>query len=160
MKFPAIALLCLALVSVPAGFGHVTVTPVRSSKAVTETYTFRIPSEGGRTTTGLVLQVPPGVTVLSVAVPKDGGSVAYVRKSAGQPDEIVWTVEIKPAGVVQLTLTAANAPEDGAMTWKVTQKYADGTTGDWTPKTTLGAIDDEPAPAAPAAGAPRSGEKK
>lgn len=160
MKIPALVLLCLAFAPGPAVFGHVTVVPVRSTKSATETYTFRVPSEGGRTTTGLVLAVPKGVTVLSVAVPKDGGSVAYVRKTDGQPDEIVWTIELKPAAVVQLSITATNAPEDGPMTWKITQKYADGTSGEWTPKTTLGVIDDMAAPPAPGAAVPRAGQAK
>ena len=52
---------------------------------------------------------------VSVAVPKDGGSVSYVRKGGGQPDEIVWTLEIKPAAVVQLTLTATTVSGRAAM---------------------------------------------
>lgn len=129
-------------------FGHVTVVPVRSDKAATQTYTFRVPSEGGRTTTGLVLTLPKGVTVLSVAIPKEGGSVAYQRKTDGEADQIVWTLEIKPAAVVQLAFTATNAPEDGPMIWKVSQKYTDGTSSEWTPKTTLGPLDAEPAASA------------
>ena len=82
-------LLALGLFAAVPAFGHVTVIPVRSTKAVTETYTIRVPSEGGRTTTGLVLFVPKGVTIVSVGVPKDGGSVAYLRRPEGQPDEVV-----------------------------------------------------------------------
>lgn len=150
----------LALASGLTAFGHVTVVPVRSDKSATQTYTFRVPSEGGRTTTGLVITLPKGVTVLSVAIPKDGGSVAYQRKADGEADQIIWTLEIKPAAVVQLALTATNAPEDGPLVWKVTQKYTDGTSTDWTPKTTLGSIDDGPAPAIPGTGAPKAGEAK
>ena len=160
MRTPRTLALCLALTSGLTAFGHVTVVPVRSDKSATQTYTFRVPSEGGRTTTGLVLTLPKGVTVLSVAIPKEGGSVAFQRKTEGEPDQIVWTLEIKRAAVVQLALTATNAPEDGPMIWKVTQKYADGTSMDWTPKTTLGPLDAEPAPAASAPGATGARETK
>lgn len=137
MKIPATLALGLVLVSCLTAFGHVTVAPAKSAGAAPETYTFRVPSEGGRTTTGLVLTVPKGVTVLSVAVPNEGGSVAFQRKTDGQPDEVVWTLEIKPGVVVQLALTATIATDQSRVIWKITQKYADGTKGDWTPATVL-----------------------
>jgi uncharacterized protein YcnI len=148
MKIPVILALCLALASCLTAFGHVTVAPAKSPGAFTGTFTLRVPSEGGRTTTGLVLTVPKGVTVLSVAVPQDGGSVAYQRKTDGQPDEVVWTLEIKPGVVVQLALTATIATDESRIVWKVTQKYADGTKGDWTPATVI--EETAPAPAPPA----------
>ena len=160
MRLPRTLALGLALAAALTAFGHVTVVPVRSDKGATPTSTCRVPSEGGRTTTGLVLTLPKGVTVLSVAIPNPEGSVAYQRKTDGEPDQIVWTLEIKPAAVVQLALTVTNAPADGPMIWKVTQKYTDGTSTDWTPKTTLGALDDEPASAAPALGATGGPAKK
>ncbi len=67
MKIPATLALGLVLASCLTAFGHVTVAPAKSSGTAPETFTFRVPSEGGRTTTGLVLTVPKGVTVLSVA---------------------------------------------------------------------------------------------
>jgi uncharacterized protein YcnI len=145
MRIPVALVLGVALMLVRPAFGHVTVAPVRSTPSATETYTLRVPSEGGRTTVGLVLAVPKGVTIVSVGVPKDGGSVAYVRKADGQPDEVVWALEIKPGASVSLTFGATNPSEDDALVWKITQKYADGTKGDWTPRVTLEA---QPAPAA------------
>lgn len=123
---------------------HVVVTPTQSKPAATETYTFRVPSEGGRTTTGVVLAVPPGLTVVSVAVPKEGSGFTYVRKTDGQPDQIVWTLEIKAGDAVQLSLTATNPLAGETIAWKVQQKYTDGTSSDWTPSTKL----DGSAPAA------------
>ena len=140
-------LLALGLFAALPAFGHVTVAPAKSAPSATENYTVRVPSEGGRTTTGVVMVVPPGVTIVSVGVPKEGGSVAYQRKSDGQPDEVVWTIEIKPGAAVQLAFTATNPSEDGPMVWKFTQKYADGTKGDWVPRVTLGAPEPEPTPA-------------
>ena len=58
----------VVMVSVPV-FAHVGVTPRESKPGATETYTLRVPSEGGRTTTSLTLDVPDGVTVASVAAP-------------------------------------------------------------------------------------------
>lgn len=151
MKIPATLAFGLVLASCLTAFGHVTVAPAKSTGSAAETYTFRVPSEGGRTTTGLVLTVPKGVTVLSVAVPKEGGSVAYQRKTDGQLDEVVWNLEIKPGAVVQLALTATIATDESRVVWKVTQKYADGTKGDWTPATVLEQSAPAPAPATPAA---------
>jgi uncharacterized protein YcnI len=160
MRISAFVALGLGLAATLPVFGHVTVNPVRSTKSVTETFTIRVPSEGGRTTTGLVLFVPKGVTIVSVGVPKDGGSVAYQRRPEGQPDEVVWTLDLKPGAVAQLPVTATNPPEDGPVVWKFTQKYADGTTGDWTPKVTLGALDAELAPDAVARPGPADGAGK
>ncbi len=62
----------------------------------------------------------------------------------------MWNLEIKPGSVVQLALTATIATEESRIVWKVTQKYADGTKGDWTPATVIEEIASVPAPAAPA----------
>ncbi len=58
----------ILLTTTPA-VAHVGVSPRESKLGATETYTLSVPSEGGKTTTSVVLDVPDGVTVLSVISP-------------------------------------------------------------------------------------------
>lgn len=143
MKF--LKLLVASAMLVVSAHAHVGVTPTQSKPAVTETYTFRVPSEGGRTTMGVVLTVPQGLTVMSIAVSKEGTGFTYVKKSDGQPDQVIWTMELKPGAVAELTLTATNPKGGEPIAWKIQQKYMDGTSSDWTPSTKLEAA----APPAP-----------
>ena len=133
-KYPMIAAVIL---SAATAFAHVAVRPTQSKRSATEMYTLRVPSEGGKTTTGLVLTVPAGVTIVSVGVPKDGAAVAYSRKSATGAEEVTWNIEIKPGEVAELIFTAVNSSEGDAVAWKVQQKYSDGSSQNYAPTTGL-----------------------
>ena len=133
-KYPIIAAVIL---SAATAFGHVAVRPTQSKKSATETYTLRVPSEGGKTTAGLILTVPAGVTIVSVGIPKDGAAVAYSRKSAAGAEEVTWNIAIKPGEVAELIFTAVNGSEGDAVAWKVQQKYSDGSSQNYAPTTAL-----------------------
>lgn len=128
MKVRATLIAVLMLVAIPV-FAHVGVTPRESKSGSTETYTFRVPSEGGKTTTGVILDVPEGVTIVSVAEREETKHAE--RKAGDRIMEIAWTLEIKPNAVAQLTFVAKNPGQGDAITWKVHQKYTDGTVSDW-----------------------------
>ncbi|MCY0725809.1 DUF1775 domain-containing protein, partial [Klebsiella pneumoniae] len=73
---------------------HVTVRPAEADHGAEVTYTLRAPSEGGRETTSVELEIPTGVTVVSV----DGAAETYETKKAGdRVSAILWKVKI-PAG--------------------------------------------------------------
>ena len=111
---------------------HVGVTPNQSKAGATETYTFRVPSEGGRTTTSVTLAVPEGVAIVSLALPAGITAIAYKEKeSADKPAEITWTIEIKAGATVQLAVVAKNPTTGSAIVWKVVQRYTDGTSSSW-----------------------------
>lgn len=118
----------LLLVSVPA-FAHVGITPRESKLGATDTYTLRVPSEGGMTTTSVVLDVPDGVTILSVTAPE--GAKHEEKKVGGRIVEVTWTVDIKAGASAQLAFAARNPAQGESISWKVTQKYADGMSSAW-----------------------------
>lgn len=134
----------LLLMSVPA-FAHVGVTPRESKVDATETYTFRVPSEGGMMTTSVVLDVPDGVTILSVSAAD--GVKHETRKVGERIVQVTWTLQIKAGASAELSFVAKNPAQSGSITWKVHQKYSDGMSSDWVgaagtrapaPVTTLG----------------------
>jgi len=118
----------LLLVSVPA-FAHVGITPRESRLGATETYTLRVPSEGGMTTVSVVLDVPDGVTVMSVTAPE--GAKHEEKKAGDRIVQVTWTIEIKAGESAQLSFVAKNPAQGESIAWKVHQKYSDGMTSDW-----------------------------
>ena len=118
----------LSLVAAPA-FAHVGISPRESKPGATETYTLRVPSEGGKITTSVVLEVPDGVTVMSVTAPE--GAKHEEKKVGDRIVQVTWTIEIKAGANAQLSFVAKNPAQGESITWKVHQKYADDTTSDW-----------------------------
>ena len=108
---------------------HVGVTPAQSKPGASETYTLRVPSEGGRTTTEVVLAVPYGVTVASVDAP--AGATHNEKRADDRIVEVTWKIEIKAGARAQLSFAAKNPTEASSITWKVTQKYSDGFSSAW-----------------------------
>ncbi|MEO6222386.1 MAG: DUF1775 domain-containing protein, partial [Vicinamibacterales bacterium] len=126
--------MALLLVATPA-LAHVTVRPRESKLGATETYTVNVPSEGGKTTTAVMLEVPDGVSVVSVAAPE--GAKHEEKKSGDRIVSMTWTMEIKAGERAAFTFVAKNPATGASLTWKVMQHYADATTSSWTPATTL-----------------------
>ena len=116
----------LAVTTVSA---HVGVMPRESKASASETYTFRVPSEGGKTTVRVVLDVPEAVTIASVSAP-EGATHEEVRTS-GRITQVTWKVTIQPGAVAELKFTATNPSQGDAIVWKVHQHYTDGTVSDW-----------------------------
>lgn len=118
----------MVLVSAPA-FAHVGITPRESKLGATETYTLRVPSEGGMMTTSVVLEVPDGVTIVSVTAPE--GAKHEEKKVGDRIVQVTWTVEIKAGASAQLSFVAKNPAQGESIAWKVHQKYSDGMSSDW-----------------------------
>jgi uncharacterized protein YcnI len=127
MKSLVLAAVAL-LVAVPAS-AHVGVTPRESKLGATETYTLRVPSEGGKTTTQVILEVPDGVTIVSVSAPD--GAKHEEKKVGDRIVQVTWTVEIKAGASAQLSFVAKNPAQGDSIAWKVHQKYSDDTISDW-----------------------------
>ncbi|MEO8482760.1 MAG: DUF1775 domain-containing protein [Acidobacteriota bacterium] len=121
----AIAVLVL---SVPA-FAHVRSTPRESALGATETYTFRVPSERGLTTTAVVVDVPEGVTIVSVSAPE--GAAHAETMLNGRIVHITWTIQIAAGAVANLEVVAKNPTRGESIIWKAHQKYSDGSVSDW-----------------------------
>lgn len=132
-RLPLVVLLTV-LAGVAAG-AHVTIAPADGRLGLNERYTVRVPTEGQVATVGLDLEVPPGVTVTGVlAMP---GWTADVRREEKRIVGISWKTEIPPGQFGELVFTARNPKEGTEIVWNVKQRFADGTSRDWTPKTRL-----------------------
>jgi uncharacterized protein YcnI len=115
-------------VTAAALHAHVTLQPREAAPGATVTYTMRVPTEGTVTTTGIELEIPDGVAILSV----DGAADTYEVKKAG--DRIVaiaWKTEIPPKAFKTFTFSAKNPTEPAELSWKAHQRFADGTVFDW-----------------------------
>ena len=117
-----------ALVAVNA-FAHVSVRPRESKPGATETYIVRVPTEGKIATTSVVLDVPAGVTIDSVASME--GVTSDLTREGGRVVSITWTVTINPGESKEFTFVAKNPSDATDIAWKAHQKYADGTSSEW-----------------------------
>ena len=109
---------------------HVRILPAESKAATTETYNARVPTEGKVTTTEVQLDVPDGVAIESASAPS--GASYELRKDGGRIVAIVWTTAIKPGASAMLSFVARNPKVGDQIVWKVHQRYADGTSSEWT----------------------------
>jgi uncharacterized protein YcnI len=118
----------LLLLSATAAQAHVTIRPRESKAGATETYTMRVPTEGKIATTSVELEVPDGVTIVTI---NGAAGRAEQKKSGDRITSITWTVDIQPAQSQELTFVARNPASGSEIAWKVHQRYADGTSSDW-----------------------------
>lgn len=130
-----VATCVLAACAVAGVAAHITITPAESKLAASERYTVRVPTEGQVATTGVDLDVPAGVTVSGVLA--SSGWKREVRRDSNRVVGIRWTVDIPAGHFGELVFTARNPKEGAEIPWKVTQRFADGTSREWTPKTKL-----------------------
>ena len=137
MTRTTVSTLVLALLLPATAFAHVSVRPATSKPGADETYTVRVPTEKAVATTSVELEVPDGVTILKVADVE--GAKHEEKKTGDRITVIIWTGEIKPQESATFTFTARNPATGEKITWKIQQKYADGTVSNWTPATTLSA---------------------
>jgi uncharacterized protein YcnI len=110
---------------------HVRVLPFESKPGAHQTYTVKVPTEGQVTTTSVELEVPEGLSVVSIADP------AETKKTGGRTTSITWKLEIPPGQSKDLVFEAVNPAGNRDLSWKAHQHYADGTSRDWVdlPKT-------------------------
>ena len=141
-----VSLVALGALVPATAFAHVTIAPRESKPAVQQQYTVRVPTEGQVATTSVYLEVPDGITV--TAVPHPAGATHEVKKDGTRIVGITWTKEIPPKERAEFLFTATNPAAEAQITWRVQQRFADGTSRDWTPGTK---VTNTPA-AAPAGG--------
>jgi len=125
----------LAALVVATAAAHVTIAPAESTLGASERYTVRVPTEGRVATSGVELDVPMSVTVGSVLA--SSGWTSEVRREGNRIVGISWKVDIPAGHFGELVFMARNPKEGAEIAWKVTQKFADGTSREWTPKTKL-----------------------
>ena len=116
------------LVTAGVASAHVNLQPRESAPGATITYTMRIPTEGTITTTGIELEIPDQIGVVSI----DGPADAYTVKKAGERIvSITWKTDIPPKQAKSFTFVAQNPSTPSEISWKAHQHFADGTSYDW-----------------------------
>ena len=120
----------LALFLSAAADAHVRITPAESKADTTETYSARVPTEGKVTTASVQLDVPDGVSIVSASAPP--GVTYELKKDGDRIVAVVWTTAIKRGDSAMLSFVARNPKAGDKIVWKVHQRYADGTSSEWT----------------------------
>jgi uncharacterized protein YcnI len=120
----------IVLLTAPLVQAHVTIWPQESKAGTGERYTVRVPTEGKVTTTEVELEVPADVRVSGVLI---GAGFTYeFRRDGDRIVAVTWKQEIKPSEYAEFVFFAVNPKAAGPVAWKVHQRYADGTSADWT----------------------------
>lgn len=108
---------------------HVTVLPRESRAGMEERYTIRVPTEGQVTTTSVELEVPSGVVITEVV--SGEGYTVVTRRERDRIVAITWKKDIPPRQSGEFVFIARN-PNATELAWKAHQRFADGTSADWT----------------------------
>ncbi|MEZ5318129.1 MAG: DUF1775 domain-containing protein [Vicinamibacterales bacterium] len=127
----------LVLAAVVGLAAHVTIGPAESKLGANERYVVRVPTEGQVATIGVDLVAPEGVTISGVLA--SSGWTAELQRAGDRTIGIRWKVQIPPRQFGELVFTARNPREGTEIAWRVVQRFEDGTSREWTPKTTLAA---------------------
>ncbi|UQX87657.1 YcnI family protein [Jatrophihabitans telluris] len=169
------AVLGLGLLTAAPALAHVTVSAANAVQGGYSTITFQVPTESAAANTvAVAVQLPLDTPIASVSVqPKPGWT--YTEKTAKPSTplssdggavtsivtEIDWKVAAGARGIAPgqfdtFVISAGPLPETSTLTFKVVQKYSDGSTVSWIELPAPGSTTepDHPAPAvslAPAA---------
>lgn len=108
---------------------HVAVAPRESQAGAEQRYSVRVPTEGQVATTSLELEVPSDMTIVEV-VPGEGYTFE-TRREGARIVAITWKREIPPRQSAEFAFIARN-PKAEQVAWKAHQRFADGTSADWT----------------------------
>jgi uncharacterized protein YcnI len=128
MRLRAVLLVFVLMMPVSTAFAHVTLRPKESTLGATETYTMRVPTEGTVATTSVDLEVPEGVTIVSVAGP---AAEHALKRTGDRITGLTWKVEIAPGQAREFSFVVRNPSAGSEIAWKAHQRYADGTSRDW-----------------------------
>jgi uncharacterized protein YcnI len=124
-----VSALVLCLCSAIAA-AHVTVWPRESTTGAYEKYVVRVPTEGSVATQSVELRVPANVDIVSVGAPN--GFSYEVKRTGSRITSIVWTMAIKPGEFAEFAFMARNPKQAGEVRWEAVQRFADGTSSEWT----------------------------
>jgi uncharacterized protein YcnI len=124
----AMTVVLAALLALPT-YAHVTVWPRESTYGAYEKYVVRVPTEGKAATTSIELELPAGATFISIGAAI--GHTYELKKSGERVVGIVWSMRINPGEFAEFAFMARNPKEGASLTWKATQRFADGSSAQW-----------------------------
>ena len=126
-----VKLLAAAILIIPSmTLAHVSITPRASTHGATEKYTVRIPSEGKVATVAAEMEVPEGVIIEVLQSP--AGWKHEVKRAEDRIVAVTWHVNVPPGEFIDVAFVARNPRQGPRIVWTLRQKFADGTTTDWT----------------------------
>lgn len=128
MQRTAVALL-LFLCSTMA-MAHVTVWPRESRTGAYEKYVMRVPTEANVATQSVELRVPANVDIVSIGAPT--GYTYEAKRTGTRITSVVFTMTIKPGEFAEFAFMARNPKQGGEVRWEAVQRFADGTSTEWT----------------------------
>ena len=128
MQRTAFALLLCLCSAVAAA--HVTVWPRESRTGAYEKYVVRVPTEGTVATQSIELRVPANVDIVSIGAPS--GYTYEAKRTGSRITSIVWTMTIKAGEFAEFAFVARNPKQTGDVRWEAIQRFADGTSTEWT----------------------------
>lgn len=117
--------------------GHVTVAPTEAEAGAEVLYTARVPTETSSPTVRVEIQFPGALSVSRFEA-KPGWTASLERNEAGTI--VSATIEggsIPPRESAEFSFLAQNPGEAARLVWQIRQVYADGTSSDWTPATSV-----------------------
>lgn len=120
----------LAVAAAPA-WAHVTVAPAEAPAGAEQRYALTVPGEKPVPTTGVEVQLPAELRVISVPPPPGWG----VTTQAGRDGRILgatWSGGAVAAGEsIELVVVARNPDAAATLAWRVIQTYRDGSEVHW-----------------------------
>lgn len=125
------SLAALVMLILPtAAYAHVSITPRASTHGATEKYTVRIPSEGTVATTSAEMDVPEGVIIEVLQSPM--GWKHEIKRADDRIVSVVWHVKVPAGEFIDVAFVARNPRQGARIVWGLRQRFADGTSQNWT----------------------------
>lgn len=120
---------CVAIAIATTAAAHVTVWPRTANTGAHEKYIVRVPTEGAIATTSIELAIPSNVTFVAIGAATE--HTYELKKVAGRVVGIVWSMKINPGEFAEFAFMVRNPNEGKEIVWKATQRFADGTSMEW-----------------------------
>jgi len=159
-----LALGLIALLCAPGASAHVTASSPNAVQGKSGQITFTVPSESATArTTQIVATFPTDTPIASVrTLPTPGWTAAIVTQTLPAPvtiagreittavDTITWTADadgIGPTEYQTFTVSGGPLPTTDTITFRVLQRYSDGTEANWADVAAAGSADEPEHPA-------------
>ena len=125
MRYCGFGLVLGAMLVASGVQAHVRIQPAESLAGAQEAYAVRVPTEGDVATAWIELEVPAGVSVISIE------GAAETKKIGERIVSIIWRAVIPPGETQEFAFVASNPAGVAEISWKAHQHFSDGSSADW-----------------------------
>ena len=134
IKVRTLLLLLVAALSFTPALAHAVVRTEaglsESKVGQSETYRLSVPVEKDMATTEVRLVAPAGLTITRFQT-SPGFTRSVTKDAAGLITEVIWRGSIRPMEYARFYFQARNPQQPAELSWKIYQKYADGSVVAW-----------------------------